>query len=206
MKPQSVRNTFPRRGLLQATLGLVFVGSSVLGVAALLEQSELSRTIAVITGDVSVGASISEVGVDFLEVPSDTPGIASLTAEEWDSLVGMVVNRSLRAGDVLSARDFSLPENRDLTGITFDLSIGQPIWLTPGQRVVLWVAPPASENSFSAPFVLSPNVLIDSVTRDEGFAADGALRQVSVLVSQEDVPSLVHALSNRYFLYLVPEL
>ena len=71
--------------------------------------------------------------------------------------------------------------------------------------MVLWVAPPASENSFSAPFVLSGNVVIESVMRDEGFAVDGSHSQVNILMSPQDVPGVVHALANRYFLYLVPE-
>ena len=70
---------------------------------------------------------------------------------------------------------------------------------------MLWVAPPASENSFSAPFVLSGNVLIESVNKDDGFAADGAFRQVNIVVAHQDVPGVVHALANKYFLYLVPE-
>jgi hypothetical protein len=184
----------------------VLMGGSILAVAGLVEEGNLTRTIAVATKDVSAGASARDLDVELFEVPSDTPSLPSLTSEEWESLSDMVANRSLREGDVLSARDFSLPENRDLIGITLDLSIGEPAWLTPGQRVVLWVAPPASENSFSAPFVLSANVLIDSVSRDEGFAADGAFRQVSVLVSAKDVPGVVHALANKYFLYLVPEI
>ena len=53
--------------------------------------------------------------------------------------------------------------------------------------------------------MLSGNAVIESVSRDEGFASDGVLRQVSILVSSEDVPGVIHALANRYFLYLVPE-
>ena len=83
---------------------------------------------------------------------------------------------------------------------------GQPGWLAPGQRVSLWVAPPASENSFSAPFVLSRNVLIESVSQDEGFAADRTVRQVNLLVARKDIPGIIHALSNSYYLHLVPEM
>ena len=183
---------------------MVLMGVSLLGVAVLLEEGNQTRTVAVSRMDVPSGVSAGAMDIELLEIPESVPSLPTLTGEELQGLSEMVLNRPLRPGDVLSARDFSLPENVDVAGITLGLSIGEPVWLTPCHRVTLWVAPPASENSFSAPFVLSANVLIDSVSRDEGFAADGAFRKVNVLVSPRDVPGVVHALANRYFLYLVP--
>ena len=193
-----------RRVILQGGIGLALVGASILGVAVLLEEGNQTRTVAVSRMDVPSGVSAGAMDIELLEIPESVPSLPTLTGDEVQGLSEMVLNRPLRPGDVLSARDFSLPENVDAAGITIDLSIGEPAWLTPGHRVTLWVAPPASENSFSAPFVLSANVVIDSVSRDEGFAADGAFRKVNVLVSPRDVPGVVHALANRYFLYLVP--
>jgi hypothetical protein len=199
------RSRVSRRAILQASLGIVIVGISIAGVALLLERSGVTRTVGVALDDASAGTRAGNLKVEFLEVPYDLVEIPSLTTQEWGSLSDMVVNRSLRAGDVLSVRDFSFVENRDLTAISLDLSMGEPFWLSAGQRVVLWVAPPVSENAYSAPFVLSGNAVIESVSRDEGFASDGVLRQVSILVSSRDVPGVINALANRYFLYLVPE-
>lgn len=195
----------PPRVLIQGGLGVVLVAGSVIAVAALIDEGGDTRTIAVSASDVSAGVGVTDPSLDFVEVPGNLASLPSLTGGDIDGLATMVTNRPLRAGDVLSARDFSLPVNRDGSGMTIDLSIGEPAWLTPGRRVVLWVAPPASENSFSAPFVLSGNVLIESVSKDEGFAADGAFRQVNIVVAHQDVPGVVHALANKYFLYLVPE-
>ena len=183
----------------------MLVAGSVFAVAALIDEGGDTHTIAVSASDVSAGVGVNDLSVDFVEVTGNLAPLPSLTGGDIDGLATMVTNRPLRAGDVLSARDFSLPVNRDGSGMTIDLSIGEPAWLTPGRRVVLWVAPPASENSFSAPFVLSGNVLIESVSKDEGFAADGAFRQVNIVVAHQDVPGVVHALANKYFLYLVPE-
>ena len=195
----------PPRVLIQGGLGVVLVAGSVFAAAALIDEGGDTRTIAVLGSDVSAGVDVTDLSIDFVAVPGNLPSLPSLTGGDIDGLATMVTNRPLRAGDVLSARDFSLPVNRDGSGMTIDLSIGEPAWLTPGRRVVLWVAPPASENSFSAPFVLSGNVLIESVSKDEGFAADGAFRQVNIVVAHQDVPGVVHALANKYFLYLVPE-
>jgi hypothetical protein len=195
----------PPRVLIQGGLGAVLVAGSVIAVAALINEGGDTRTIAVSGSDVSAGVGVTDLSIDFVEVPGNLASLPSLTGGDIDELATMVTNRPLRAGDVLSARDFSLPLNSEGSGMTIDLSIGEPAWLTPGRRVVLWVAPPASENSFSAPFVLSANVLIESVSKDEGFAADGAFRQVNIVVAHQDVPGVVHALANKYFLYLVPE-
>lgn len=200
------RNTrVPLRVLIHGGLGMVLVAGSVIAVAALIDEGGDTHTIAVSTSDVSAGVVVTDLSLDFVEVPGNVVTLPSLSSAEIDNLSTMVTNRPLRAGDVLSARDFSLPVNREGSGMTIDLSIGEPAWLAPGRRVVLWVAPPASENSFSAPFVLSGNVLIESVSKDEGFAADGAFRQVNIVVAHQDVPGVVHALANKYFLYLVPE-
>ena len=195
----------PLRALIQGGLGIVLVAGSVIAVAALIEESGDTHTIAVSGDDVAAGVSVIDIPMEFVEVPRSLVSLPSLTSREIDGFATLVSNRPLRAGDVLSAQDFSLPVNLDGSGITINLSIGEPAWLAPGQRVVLWVAPPASENSFSAPFVLSGNVLIDSVSKDEGFAADGAFRQVNIVVAHQDVPGVIHALANKYFLYLVPE-
>jgi hypothetical protein len=195
----------PPRVLIQGGIGVVLVAGSVIAVAALIDEGGDTRTIAVSASDVSAGVGVTDLSLDFVEVPGNLASLPSLTGGEIGGLATMVTNRPLRSGDVLSARDFSLPVNRDGSGMTIDLSIGEPAWLTPGRRVVLWVAPPASENSFSAPFVLSANALIESVSKDEGFAADGAFRQVNIVVAHQDVPGVVHALANKYFLYLVPE-
>ena len=184
---------------------MVLVAASVITVSLLIDEGRDTRTIAVSGSDVSAGVGVTSLSIDLVEVPGSLASLPSLTSEDIDGLATMVTNRPLRAGDVLSAQDFSLPVNRDGSGMTIDLSIGEPAWLTPGKRVVLWVAQPASENSFSAPFVLSGNVLIESVSKDEGFAADGAFRKVNIVVAHRDVPGVVHALANKYFLYLVPE-
>ena len=205
MPPSPQKSKLSRRGLIQAALGTLLVGVSAFGVSLVLDDRDQTRTVAIATADSASGSSATEIPIEFVEIPAYAELLPSLRSDEWESLSTMVTNRSLRKGDIVSIRDFSLPQNHGLTGVTLELSIGEPAWLSPGQRVVLWVAPPASENSFSAPFVLSPNVLIESVIREEGFAAEGSLRHVDVLVSSRDVPGVVHALANRYFLYVVPQ-
>lgn len=172
----------------------------------MVDRGAVSTPIAIVTTDTGIGVSSRDVEVEFVDVVVESTQLPTLSEQDWKTLSDTVTNRPLRAGDVVSTRDFSLPNRSDLTGIVLDLSIGQPAWLAPGRPVTLWVAPPASENSFSAPFVMSANVVIESVSREEGFAVDEGVRRVSVLVRSEDIPDVLHALANRYFLVLVPQM
>lgn len=190
---------------MQALIGLLAVVVSVAGVVFVLDSEGRTETIALASSDLVAGALVDDIDVQYREIPISAGLGPSLTPGEFKALSGTVTNRALREGDILQTRDFSLPQNSNHTALAIDLTIGQPSWLVAGQRVALWVAPPASENSFSAPFVLSGNVVIESVTSDEGFAADGSYRQVNIAVAPQDVPGVIHALANRYFLYLVPE-
>ena len=88
--------------------------------------------------------------------------------------------------------------------LTVSQTVGQPQWLAPGQVVQIWVAPPVSENSFSAPFVLSPEAVIARVSQDEGFAANGRESLIDIRVPSRDVPAMIHALANEYFVHLAP--
>ena len=199
------RPRVPVRVIVQALVGLVAVVASLAGVVLVLDSNGQTQTIALAPADLAAGFFADDIAVQYREIPVDAGLGPSFGSDEFQALSGMVTNRALREGDILQTQDFSLPQNSDLTALAIDVTIGQPSWLVAGQRVVLWVAPPASENSFSAPFVLSGNVVIESVMRDEGFAADGSRSQVNIVVSPQDVPGVVHALANRYFLYLVPE-
>jgi hypothetical protein len=192
------------RSVIQASLGLLLIGGSVWGVTSILESQSATRALILTSADARAGVTFSEVSVETVEVPENLTAFPPLTDADIESLAGMVTTRALRAGEPISKGDFAYPHNRDFTAVTIALAVGEPPWLEPGQRVSLWVAPPASENSFSAPFVLSANALIESVGKEEGFAADTTTRQVNLMIAHRDVPGVIHALANKYFVHLVP--
>lgn len=205
MRSRKRAKRISRRALVQLGMGIALVTASVGGVTLMVDRGAVSTPITVVTADTGIGVSSRDVEVQFVDIVVDSSFLPTLSEQDWEAQSNTVTNRPLRAGDVVSTRDFSLPNRSDLTGIGLDLSIGQPAWLAPGRRVTLWVASPASENSFSAPFVVSANVMIESVSREGGFAIDEGVRQVSVLVGSEDIPDVLHALANGYFLALVPQ-
>ncbi len=119
---------------------------------------------------------------------------------------GLVASRSIATSELMRALDFQEPSTLDDTVITIKLSIGSASWLHRGAAVEIWVAPPASENSFSAPFILSPEAVIDAIAVDEGFAADGASSRVDLRSPLRHAPDAIDALANGYFLHLTPRL
>lgn len=193
-----------RRVTFQLLLGVTTIAVSILGVTSIVNQRESTIQVGIVTEKVPAGTPVGELPVALVDVPAATPHLSPLTEADVEASRHLVNSRELRVGDVLSIYDFSSPENLDFATVTIDLEVGEPKWLVRGQSVSVWVAPPASENSFSVPFVLSPHAVVDTVSRDEGFAADGVLRHVDLLVSAREVPGLVHAIANNYFLYLTP--
>jgi hypothetical protein len=116
----------------------------------------------------------------------------------------LIVTQSLQAGELIPLDAVGMEPISDDSVITLELAIGQPEWLQAGAVAELWVAPPAAENSFLAPFVLAPAITILHVTKDEGFAADSVTTRVDILVSRRHMAGVIHALANRYFVHLSP--
>jgi hypothetical protein len=116
----------------------------------------------------------------------------------------MFVTRPVHQGQVVSRDSISRVAPSDDTTVTLELAIGQPVWLRAGAVAELWVSPPEGANGFGSPFVVSPSVVVTSVSSDDGFAADALSARVDVLVPRRDLPSVVHALANGFFIALTP--
>jgi len=204
VKNPSKNKSFSRGNISRAALGAALVGASVFGVVVMLESGSTTSSFAVASREGGAGSALGVDGVAFVEL-GDSPALDQYLREgEWGSIEGLVLTHPVRPGELLARENFVEPSVRDDGVVTIELSVGAPGWLVPGNRAELWVGPPASENSFSAPFVLSPEVIIDSVTFDDGFASDAATSRVDLRLPRRDIPSVVHAIANRYFLHLTP--
>jgi hypothetical protein len=185
-------------------IGAFLIVSSVAGAYIVLEGRSEIQSVVIAEKDLMAGDTVSAEDISIAPVPlTEVLGIY-LTDQEWDETVGLVLRRPISEGELFVRNDFGEPTRSDDSIVTITLAVGTPAWLRAGSIVQLWVAPPASENSFSAPFVLSPEVIIDQVALEEGFAADGASSRVDLRIPARDVPGVVHALANAYFLHLTP--
>jgi len=192
------------RTYLRLGLGLAVVASSVIAALVILDSRETTRSVVVFREDMMPGSTVLPDHIDVVQTVDDPVLGPCLSADGVSGLSGLVLRRTVTQGEMLQLGDFVEPTRRDDSVVALSLQIGQPDWLQPGGLVQLWVAPPAGENAFSGPFVLSPEGVIERVSQDEGFAADGSLSMVDIRLPTRDVPGVIHALANRYFLHLVP--
>jgi len=189
---------FPSRTLV----GIVLIAVSVGGVGIIMNASQQTRVVAITVQEVIAGQQISPTDVMAIAVPESA--VFDTYAIPEDFAQSPVASRSLGLGHLVPLSVLGQESLSDDSIVTVELSIGAPEWLRAGALTELWVAPPGSENSFLAPFVLSPEVSVLSVTRDEGFAADSLTSRVEVLVPRRHLAGAIHALANGYFLHLSP--
>jgi hypothetical protein len=192
------RFLIPHRTLL----GVLLIAVSVGGVGLVITSSQQTRVVAITAQEVIAGQQISPADVISVVVPDVS--VFDTYASPADFAEAPVVSRSLGFGHLVPLGLLGQESLSDDSIVTLELSIGSPDWLQAGALTELWVAPPGAENSFLAPFVLSPEVSILRVSRDEGFAADSLTSRVEVLVPRRHLPGAIHALANGYFVHLSP--
>jgi hypothetical protein len=203
MKPASAARPSRRfRRSSKTLVGIALVVASVAGVGAIVSNFSKTRVIAITLGEVAAGQSIDASDVQALTVMDDP--LFNNYATPQDFVSSPISARSLGAGQLIPLGALGSEVLSDDSVVTLELSIGEPEWLKAGALTELWVAAPGAENSFLAPFVLSPQLRILRVSKDEGFAADTLTTRVDVLVPRRYLPGVIHALANRYFLHLSP--
>ena len=198
------RRAVPPRSVLRLVTGLTLVVVSVLAAVVVLDSRAALRPVFFADQRILPGSEVGNSDVSIAEIAENSAlgtyfGLGSIEAVE-----GLVANREIRPGELLRREDFVEPTVRQDSVLTVSQTVGRPQWLATGQVVQIWVAPPVSENSFSAPFILSPEAVIARVSQDEGFAANGRESLVDIRVPSRDVPAMIHALANQYFVHLAP--
>jgi hypothetical protein len=183
-------------------MGVTLVVLALSGVGLVVQESTQTRVIAVTLDTVVAGQRLSSADVQEVSVPDSAVFDSYATPDDLSN--SQVAIRSLPAGELIPLDAVGVEPMSDDSVVTLELSIGQPEWLQAGAVAELWVAPPAAENSFLAPFVLAPSITILHVTKDEGFAADSVTTRVDILVSRRHMAGVIHALANRYFVHLSP--
>jgi len=198
------RRVAPPRFFLRLGTGLTLVAVSVLSAVVVLDTRGALRPVFFADQRILPGSEVGNSDVSIADLAENAALDPYFGLTNLESVEGLVANREIRPGELLRREDFVEPTVREDSVLTVSQTVGQPRWLAPGQVVQIWVAPPVSENSFSAPFVLSPEAVIARVSQDEGFAANGQESLVDIRVPSRDVPAMIHALANQYFVHLAP--
>ena len=191
----------PRQVVRSAVgVGLVLISVAVVGVVT----SDRSGTRLVFVSNEPLIAGQQLSTSQFAEVRvSDSPLFdAYLDASSF--LTGSYPLRSLGSGELIPLQAVSLVKPDDDTVVTIELQVGSPAWLALGVVAELWVSATSTTNSYSPPFVVSPEVVVVQVSREDGFAADQTSSRVDLLVPRRDLAEVLHALANNHVLNLTP--
>jgi len=198
------RRAVPPRSVLRLVTGLTLVVVSVLAAVVVLDSRAALRPVFFADQRILPGSEVGNSDVSIAEIAENSALGTYFGLESIEAVEGLVASREIRPGELLRREDFVEPTVRQDSVLTVSQTVGRPQWLATGQVVQIWVAPPVSENSFSAPFILSPEAVIARVSQDEGFAANGRESLVDIRVPSRDVPAMIHALANQYFVHLAP--
>lgn len=187
---------------LRGLAGGVLVAGSVVGVMLSLAEGQATQPVLVALGPLSPGERITQANTAMVMVPQDL--IFGGYLSDTDRGGSLFLSAPVRDGELISRGATSAIALSESSIVSLALSIGNPDWLVAGAFAELWVQPPHAENSFSEPFILSPQVVVMAVSRDDGFAADSLSSQVDLLVARRDLPGVLHAIANGFHVSLTP--
>lgn len=196
------RRSFLTQPWVRTAIGLTLVLGSLAGVLGALNTRAETTTVLVAGETLVPGVQIVPENLSPVRVPLHAIFADYLT--ESDRGAVLYVTGPIERGALIPRSSVSVNPPSDDTVVTLALSIGQPAWLSPGATAELWVSPVDTGNTHTEPFVLSPRVLIVAVSFEEGFAANSATSRVEVAVPRRDLPGVIHAIANGFYVTLTP--
>jgi hypothetical protein len=193
---------FPQipRQFLRSALGVSLVLVSVAVVAVVTNDRSGTRLVFVSSEPLIAGQPLDSLQLSEVRV-SDAP-VFDFYLDASTFLPGSYPTRSFGSGELIPLHALSTLKPDDHTVVTIELQVGSPAWLVVGAVAELWVSPGSDTNSYSPPFVVSPEVVVVQVTRDDGFAADQTSSRVDILVPRRNLPAVLHAVANRDVVHL----
>lgn len=188
------------RQLPRTLLGVSLVVVSVAVVGFITNDRSDTQVVVAAKNALVVGQLMGSDDVVEVRVPTTAP--FDLYLKSADLAPDSYLGRSLEAGELIPRSALVSKKPHDDAVATLELRIGSPAWLRSGVVAELWVSPHGPNNSFAPPFVVSPEVVVVAVSREDGFAADQTTSRVDVLVPRRHLPEVLHALANKHAIHL----
>jgi hypothetical protein len=193
------RKKLPRQ-LARTLLGVSLVVVSVAVVGFITNDRSDTQVVVAAKNALVLGQLMSSDDVVEIRVPTTAP--FDLYLKSADLVADSYLGRSLEPSELIPRSALVSKKPHDDAVVTLELRIGSPAWLRSGVVAELWVSPHGPNNSFSPPFVVSPEVVVVAVSREDGFAADQTTSRVDVLVPRRHLPEVLHALANKHAIHL----
>lgn len=216
-EPQNSRTTVSKRRRSfwfdpRFAIGLVLVVVSVLGVDALVNAANASVDVLAARSTFTPGERVhaSDLVPTSVRV-SRTAGLY-LQASDVPS-AGLIVTRSVAAGELVPHTAVGSRVGQFLTSVVVTVDSALAASISPGSRVDLWSAEPASATdadgasvapgSYAAPTVLvSSAIVVRLVDPKTLVASDGS--SVELLMPKSDTATVLDAIANGAVLSVLP--
>lgn len=201
-KPQLPTPVRPQRRWGLIALGFALLAVSVLGVQMLLSRAAETVEVVALAQSVDRGDTLAQNDLVVVQIPAESTGLSTVTADQMDSILGQVAATDLLAGTTLapvSTVDELLPS--DGTSIVgFALTVGQlpsqP--LSPGDSVRV-VDTPVSQGEPPA----GPPIEFDATVLTVQTDATTGTTLIDLEVAAEDASQVaVRAYTGRAVLVL----
>lgn len=193
-----------RRRWIRLLAGLSIVSVSIGGVWWVVDSTHQLQPYLAASDDVLAGEEFSHLALDvvYLATPGGNPGL--IAATEQAAWRDFVATGPISSGSILVEGMFGPQPPTNETAFSLQVDIGPARWLSPGERVDVWISAPRDDQQFSIPVIAAPAARIVSTRAQEGFAADPDLLRVDLVVDTRDLPHLIHARANGFNIQLSP--
>ena len=211
-------------------IGLILVVVSVLGVVGLVGAANASVVVLAARDALSPGQRIHASDLAPTSIRADRTAQLYLRASDVPA-AGVIVTRPVSAGELVPHSAVGSDAGAHLTSVVVSVPTALPASVSPGSRVDLWSAVPASEQaddgssgdgtadtgsgatgaappdggagSFAPPSVLvSSAIVVRLVDQKDLVASNGSA--IELLLPKSDVASVLDAIANGAILSIVP--
>jgi hypothetical protein len=183
-------------------IGLALVAGSTVGVWALVEALDDTRQVLVAPETLTPG---SRVDASTLRVEAVRLGglATGYLAPEDVPDGGLVVTRTVQAGELVPAASVADREDAGLAVVVVASARPLPSEVTPGALVDVWTAAEIERGVHEPPTVLVGGAEVAAVTAPDGMMASGG-PTVELLIPREKTAAFLEALGAGHAIDLVP--
>lgn len=175
--------------------GILLVLASVAGVTALVSSADKTVPMLAAREQIAVGSALT--AADFVVVDARLGDLEGAYLRAADQLPANAVATSLlRPGELVPRSALGHTDELDRKPVALPLDSPLPEDTGPGSRVDVWVALPDGSNGFGQPQLLLEAAEISQLTRSSSALGGLQAEQLHVLVPDQQMPVLLHALSN----------
>jgi hypothetical protein len=184
-------------------IGLVLIGASTAGVAAVVSAANASTEVLAARQSLVPGQRVTAGDLIATSVRAGSPETLYLRPSQLP-VGGVIVNRTIDSGELVPVSAVSGAASENLTSVVIALNTDLAASISSGSRVDVWSARQVDETSFAAPTVLVSSATVVRIIDPKSIVASGTASSVELLVPKTSIASVLGAVANSAALSVVP--